>query len=78
MIYLFVRQIKIFILTKKSAVLNAPAAASISCMIAFQVSGLTEWNFGDFEFAAVLWFMLALAFLAEKFFNYIESQDAEA
>ncbi len=77
MIYLFIRQIKIFILTKKSALLNALAASSVSCMIAFQISGLTEWNFGDFEFAAVLWFMLALAFLAEKLFHNQNKTDAE-
>jgi O-antigen ligase len=77
MIYLFIRQIKIFILTKKSALLNALAATSIACMIAFQISGLTEWNFGDFEFAAVLWFMLALAFLAEKLFHNQKKADAE-
>jgi O-antigen ligase len=77
MIYLFIRQIKIFILTKKSALLNALAAASVSCMIAFQISGLTEWNFGDFEFAAVLWFMLSLAFLAEKLFHNKNKADAK-
>lgn len=77
MIYLFIRQVKIFILTRKSALLNSLAAASISCMIAFQISGLTEWNFGDFEFAAVLWFMLALAFLAEKLFHNLNKTNAE-
>jgi len=36
-------------------------------MIALQIAGLTEWNFGDAEFAAIFWFNLALAFLAIKF-----------
>lgn len=78
MIYIFVRQIKIFKLTNKSLVLNTLTAASIAAMAAFQVSGLTEWNFGDFEFAAVLWFMLGLAFFAEKIFNLTKHSNAEA
>jgi O-antigen ligase len=68
MIYLFIRQIKIFILTKNRFI-ECLGCCFYFCMIAFQISGLTEWNFGDFEFAAVLWFMLALAFLAEKLFH---------
>lgn len=77
MLYLFIRQIKIFLLTKKYPVLNTLAAASIASMTAFQVSGLTEWNFGDFEFAAVLWFMLGLAFLAEKLLSNLKTSNAE-
>lgn len=76
MIYLFVRQIKIYIRTKSSQLLNSLALVSVVSMIAFQISGLTEWNFGDFEFAAVLWFMTALAFLAEKFFKGLKEQNA--
>jgi putative inorganic carbon (HCO3(-)) transporter len=69
MVYLFIRLIKIYYLTKSSPVLNIFAVTSISAFIAFQVSGLTEWNFGDFEFTAVLWFTLGLSFLSEKFFK---------
>jgi len=76
MIYLFVRQIKIYLLTRKSQILNSFALVSMVSMIAFQISGLTEWNFGDFEFDAVLWFMLGLAFLAEKLFYKQSIQDA--
>ena len=77
MIYMFVRQIKIYLLTRKNLVLNSLALVSIVSMIAFQISGLTEWNFGDFEFDAVLWFMLGLAFLAEKLFHKQAVQNAE-
>jgi putative inorganic carbon (hco3(-)) transporter len=76
MVYIFIRQIKIYFLTKNYPVLSSLTSASIACMIAFQISGLTEWNFGDFEFAAVLWFMLGLSFLAEKFYNNTNSTDA--
>jgi O-antigen ligase len=69
MVYIFVRQIKIYYLTKGNQILNNLVTASIASMIAFQVSGLTEWNFGDFEFAAVLWFNLGLAFLTEKLYK---------
>jgi putative inorganic carbon (HCO3(-)) transporter len=69
MVYIFVRQIRIYYLTKSDKILNNLVTASIASMIAFQVSGLTEWNFGDFEFAAVLWFSLGLAFLCQKLYN---------
>jgi len=49
--------------------LNIIAVSSLASMIAFQIAGLTEWNFGDAEFAAVLWFNLSLAFVAEKLIN---------
>ncbi len=67
MIYLFNRQIKIWIVTRKFEFLNILSLISILTMVALQVSGLTEWNFGDAEFAAVFWFSLALSFLAFKF-----------
>ncbi len=67
MIYIFFRQIKLWIVTKKYEFLNILALISVISIVALQVSGLTEWNFGDAEFAAVFWFNLALAFLAGKF-----------
>lgn len=73
MIYLIIRMIKIYILTKGDTVLNSLVIASISSMIAFQISGLTEYNFSDFEFAAVMWFMFGLAFLADKLYIKKES-----
>lgn len=66
MIYIFYKQVKIYIASKEDELLNILAVISLISMIAFQISGLTEWNFGDSEFAAVLWFSLALAFIAEK------------
>ncbi len=77
MIYLFFRQVKIFFKTRGNSILNSLALTSVVSMVAFQISGLTEWNFGDFEFAAVLWFMMALAFLSEKLFNNLKKQDVQ-
>jgi putative inorganic carbon (HCO3(-)) transporter len=66
MLYIFIKQIKLYRATKNMEVLNSIALMSLVSMIAFHVSGLTEWNFGDAEFAVVLWFNLGLVFLAEK------------
>lgn len=74
MFYIFYKQVKIYLLTRSSNVSNTLALISLSCMAAFMVSGLTEWNFFDFEFAAVLWFTLGLSYLAQKFYL----QNAEA
>jgi O-antigen ligase len=71
MIYIFIKQIKIYFRTKQDEFLNLMAVVSICSMIGFQVSGLTEWNFGDAEFAAPLWFMLALGFVALKLYKKI-------
>ncbi len=69
MIYIFIRQIKIYLKTKSDEFLNIITVSSLASMIAFQIAGLTEWNFGDAEFAAVLWFNLSLAFIAEKLYK---------
>jgi O-antigen ligase len=66
MLYIFFRQIAAFRKTKDDEFLNLLAVISITSMAALQVCGLTEWNFGDAEFAAVFWFNLALAFTALK------------
>jgi O-antigen ligase len=66
MVYILYRHIKIYKNTKNKEELNILTVISIASFVAFQVSGLTEYNFGDFEFSAVLWFCLALGFLAEK------------
>jgi len=67
MLYIFARQVKAWLATREFEFLNILALISITSMIALQVAGLTEWNFGDAEFAAIFWFNLALAFLALKF-----------
>jgi putative inorganic carbon (hco3(-)) transporter len=67
MIYIFFRQIKEYSKNKKEEFLNNILLASISCMAAFQVSGLTEWNFGDAEFAVLVWFILSFPFIAVNF-----------
>lgn len=67
MLYIFVKQIQIWLKTREFEFLNILALISVTSMIALQVAGLTEWNFGDAEFAAVFWFNLALPFLAYKF-----------
>jgi O-antigen ligase len=67
MLYIFYRQLSIFRETNKQNFPNTLAVISISSMAALMVSGLTEWNFGDAEFAAIMWFNLALAFIASTF-----------
>jgi O-antigen ligase len=67
MLYIFARQVKAWLVTREFEFLNLLALISITSVIALQVAGLTEWNFGDAEFAAIFWFNLALAFLAIKF-----------
>lgn len=69
MIYIFIRQIKVYLKTRGNEFLSVLCISSIACMAAFQISGLTEWNFGDAEFAVVMWFSLSLAFLSEKFYS---------
>lgn len=67
MLYIFVKQVQVWLKTREFEFLNILALISVTSMIALQIAGLTEWNFGDAEFAAVFWFNLALAFLAFKF-----------
>ncbi len=67
MLYIFVKQVQVWLKTREFEFLNILALISVTSMIALQIAGLTEWNFGDAEFAAVFWFNLALAFLALKF-----------
>lgn len=65
-LYIFFRQVKIFTKTKNDEFLNLLSLISVTSFIALMVTGLTEYNFGDAEFAAVFWFALSLAFIAEK------------
>jgi O-antigen ligase len=74
MLYIFLNQIKIFLKTKQHEFLNILAMVSAVSMISLQICGLTEWNFGDAEFAAVFWFNLSLAFIADKFSNSKEAE----
>lgn len=67
MLYIFTKQVKAWLATREFEFLNLLALISVTSMIALQIAGLTEWNFGDAEFAAIFWFNLALAFLAIKF-----------
>lgn len=66
MLNIFYRNIKFYFKTRENEFLNILALTSVSSMAALQVSGMTEWNFGDAEFAVVFWFMLALGFIAVK------------
>lgn len=65
MIYIIVRQIQIYV-GMSDDLLKTFTLISLASMTAMQISGLTEYNFGDFEFAAVLWFTLSLAFITAK------------
>lgn len=75
MAYIFYRQVKLFRQTASDEFLNLLTIISLLTMISLQVSGLTEWNFGDAEYAAVFWFGLALAFLAGRFHGSIEQPE---
>lgn len=67
MIFILIRYLRIYHNTGGDNKLNDLVLISIAGMIAFQVSGLTDWNYGDFTFSFVLWMFLSFAFLAEKF-----------
>jgi O-antigen ligase len=67
MLYILFRQIRTYLSSRDSESVNVLAAISICSMAALMVSGLTEWNFGDAEFAAIMWFNLSLAFIAARF-----------
>lgn len=67
MLFIFFRQVKIYIASKQDELLNILSLISVTSFTALTITGLTEYNFGDAEFAAVFWFALSLAFLAEKF-----------
>jgi O-antigen ligase len=72
MVFIFDKQLKVYRQTKNKPALNNFALISVTAMIAFQVSGLTDWNFGDFAFSFVNWTFISLAFLAEKFNRSLE------
>jgi hypothetical protein len=69
MIYILIKQIKTYIKTKQDEFLRVILLSSLACMIGFQISGLTEWNFGDAEFAVLLWFTLSISFIAQKIYD---------
>jgi len=66
MIYIFFKQVKIYKANKKDEFLSIILLSSISSMFAFQVSGLTEWNFCDAEFAVLLWFVFSFPFISGR------------
>lgn len=76
MLYIFYRQILIYFASINFDFLNLIALSSLCSMIAFQVAGLTEWNFGDAEFAVVMWFSLSLAFVSFNLMNKIRNNEA--
>jgi O-antigen ligase len=78
MLYIFLCQLKIYFRTKLNEFLNLLALISIVSMAALQITGLTEWNFGDAEFAAVFWFNLALAFAAWKIYSTPKAEKTSA
>ncbi|MBZ0203322.1 MAG: O-antigen ligase family protein [Ignavibacteria bacterium] len=66
MFYIFIKSIKTYFKTRKNGFLSLLVLTSITSMAAMQISGLTEWNFGDAEYAAVFWFTLALGFISHR------------
>lgn len=69
MFYIFRKLIEIYRKTKSDNVLNAFAISSLAAMAAFQLSGLTDWNFADYPVVVVFWFSLSLAFISQKLLN---------
>ncbi|HJY64475.1 MAG TPA: O-antigen ligase family protein [Ignavibacteria bacterium] len=66
MIYIFLNQIRAYQKFKKDEFWNIILISSITAMFAFQVSGLTEWNFCDAEFAVLLWFIFSFPFISNR------------
>jgi O-antigen ligase len=69
MIRIIIKQLQILNITRNDEFTHLLAVVSLCSMIAFNVAGLTEWNFGDAEFAVVMWFSLSLAFIAGNIYN---------
>jgi putative inorganic carbon (HCO3(-)) transporter len=69
MIYIFRKQILIYKKTKGNNLLNCLTLSSIASMVAFQICGMTDWNFADYTVVTLLWFLVSLSFLSEKFLN---------
>ncbi len=70
-IYLFsiiiIKLFRLFNTNEGSKFVENFALASIGCIFAFLVSGLTEWNFGDQEIVTMIWFIVGINFSLNKY-----------
>lgn len=64
--YLLQKQISIYNELINIEFENTLVLISITSLAAMLISGLTDWNFGDAEYAAVFWFNFSLAFIAKN------------
>ncbi|MFA5806507.1 MAG: O-antigen ligase family protein [Melioribacteraceae bacterium] len=58
---IFIIHIKNYSILKDEPFAASYALGAAGSFVAFLVSGLTEWNFGDHEIITMVWFMLALS-----------------
>lgn len=65
--YLIMETFKNYKKTLNNELLNILTIISLCCFTAFQLSGITEYNFGMQEFLPVLMFSMSLTFLSVKF-----------
>lgn len=61
LIRIFVIHIKNYLTLKNKPFASSYALGAAGSFLAFLVSGLSEWNFGDHEIITMVWFMMALS-----------------
>lgn len=64
---IFIVHIKNYSVLKGEPFAASYALGAAGSFVAFLVSGLTEWNFGDHEIITMIWFMLALSIAFVKY-----------
>jgi len=66
LVKILIIHIKNYFILKGETFAAPYALGAAGSFIAFLISGLTEWNFGDHEIITMIWFMLALSIAFEK------------
>ena len=69
MFTIFILDLKIYNRLKNIPFASSVALGTIGAFIAFLVSGLAEWNFGDQEIATMLWFATGLNIALYKLYK---------
>lgn len=67
LIKILIVHIKNYFSLKDEPFASSYALGATGSFIAFLVSGLTEWNFGDHEIITMIWFMLAISLSFVKY-----------
>jgi O-antigen ligase len=65
-LFMFIKQIKIYNKLKESKIDRALLFGSILVMISFNIAGIFEWSFGDHEVITVFFFLIAIPFILYK------------